>query len=143
MMPDEPRFSYGLSSNLFVNRKTGGESVVVGGMAEDATRWTRVLSQRAAQMLWFHLTRYLFPEKSEMVTALVTTAPLRSDALPTITTHIAVDRTDEGYFEVVGWIGEDSWWLRMTDAEARRFWSALDVALYPVGWQGGGTHTRQ
>ena len=134
-MSDEIRTSYGFSTNLFVSRKASGESLVVGGIAEDTTRWTRVLSTRAAQMLWFHLTRLLFPEKSDMVTALVTTAPLRSNSLPTITTHMVVDAV-EGGVEIAGWVGEQTWWLRLTDYEARRFWTALDIALYPVGWEG-------
>lgn len=142
-MSDEPKFAYGNSTNLFVSRKTSGDSLVVGGVAEDASRWTRVLSYRAAQMLWFHMTRFLFPEKSETVTALVTTTPLRSDSLPTITTHMAVDKLESGDFEISGWIGEQMWWVRLTDYEARRFWTALDVALYPMGWQGSTSKTPQ
>lgn len=136
MMSEEPRASYGLSTNLFVSRKSSGESLVMGGVGEDSGRWTRVLSIRAAQMLWFHLTQVLFPEKSEIVTALVSTAPLRSSTLPTITTHMAVDPVEEGGVEIVGWVGDNTWWVRLTDYEARRFWTALDLALYPVGWQG-------
>jgi len=135
-MNDRTKMTYGLSTNLFVSRKMGGESIVVGGMAEDASRWTRVLSQRAAQMLWFNLTRLLFPEKSEMVTALVTTAPLRAENMPTITTHMAVDKHESGAYEISGWVGDQMWWLSLNDYEARRLWTALDIALYPVGWQG-------
>ncbi len=142
-MPEEPKHTYGHATNLFVSRKMSGESLVIGGIAEDSSRWTRVLSARAAQMLWFHLTRLLFPEKSDMVTALVSTAPLRSDALPTITTHMTVDPIEGGGFEVVGWIGDQNWWVRMSDYEARRFWTALDIALYPVGWQGAKSRTQQ
>jgi hypothetical protein len=87
-------------------------------------------------MLWYHLTRMLFPEKSDAVTALVSTAPLRSEARPTVTTHVVVERTEDGDYEVMGWVGDQNWWLRLTEAEARPFWSALDVALYPVGWEG-------
>jgi hypothetical protein len=136
MATEQPKRTYGLSSNLFVSRKAGGESVIVGGTAEDNTRWTRVLSQRAAQMLWFHLTRFLFPEKSAMVTALVTTAPFRGSDMPTITTHMTVDKLPDGGFEIAGWVGEQNWWVRLSDYEAQRFWTALDIALYPVGWQG-------
>src|SRR5690606_24656433 len=132
-MPDEARQVYGQSTNLFVSRKAGGESLVIGGIGENTSRWTCVLSARASQMLWFHLTRMLFPEKSDMVTALVTTAPLRSEALPTITTHMSVDPMDEGGFEIVGWVGDQTWWVQLDAFEARRFWTALDIALYPVG----------
>jgi len=135
-MSIEPVRGYGLSTNLFVSRKAESDSIVVGGIGEDTTRWTRVLSHRAAQMLWFHLTRFLFPEKSDMVTALVTTAPLRSATLPTITTHMMVDKLQSGGYEFMGMVGEQTWWVRLNDYEAHRFWTALDIALYPVGWQG-------
>ena len=142
-MADTPTQTYGLSTNLFVSRKTHGDSLVVGGVGEDETRWTRVLSQRAAQMLWYHLTRLLFPEKSDMVTAMVSTSPLRSGNMPTITTHMTVESREDGGYDVVGWIGEHTWWMNLTDYEARRFWTALDIALYPVGWQGRKSKTRQ
>jgi len=141
-MPVEPSQAYGLSSNLFVHRKSSGESIVVGGTAEDESKWTRVLSQRAAQMLWFYLTQLLFPEKSEMVTALVTTAPLRSADLPTITTHTTVDRTPDGGFEIMGWVGDQTWVVKLSDPETRRFWTALDIALYPAGWQGASSKNK-
>lgn len=141
-MSSQPKSSYGLSNNLFVSRKAGGESIVIGGIAENAARWTRVLTQRAAQMLWFNLTQLLFPDKSDMVTAMVMTAPLRSSDLPTITTHVTVDQAKNGNFEVTGWIGSQTWMLALDAIEARRFWTALDIALYPVGWQGQSSHPK-
>jgi hypothetical protein len=142
MMNERAKFTYGLSTNLFVSRKTGGESIVVGGVAEDTSRWTRVLSHRAAQMLWFNLTQLLFPEKSEMVTALVTTAPLRAENMPTITTQIWVTKSEDGAYEISGMVGEQIWWLRLNEYEARRFWTALDIALFPIGWQGPNSRPR-
>lgn len=142
-MADTPKQQYGSSTNLFVSRKRSGESLVVGGVGEDDSRWTRVLSQRAAQMLWYHLTKLLFPEKSDMVTALVSTSPLRGDSLPTITTHMTVDRHSDGGFDIAGWVGEQTWWVHLTPYEAQRFWTALDIALYPVGWQGRKSSTHQ
>lgn len=142
-MAENTKQVYGLSTNLFVSRKAHGDSLVVGGIGENENRWTRVLSQRAAQMLWYHLTRQLFPEKSDMVTALVSTTPLRGDHMPTITTHMTVETRDEGGFDIVGVVGEQTWWVRLTEYEARRFWTALDIALYPVGWQGRKTKTQQ
>lgn len=127
---------YGSSTELFASRKRSGESLVVGGIGENHTRWTRVLSHRAAQMLWYRLTQYLFPEKCDVVTALASTAPLRDEAMPTITTHIQVESLEDGCFDVVGWVGDEAWWVRLNNYEARRFWTALDMALFPVGWQG-------
>lgn len=141
-MPDTPKQGYSFSTNLFVSRKASGDGIIVGGTNEDTTRWTRVLSQRAAQMLWFHLTRFLFPEKSDMVSALVTTAPIRGSDMPTITQHMTVDQVDNGAYEIVGWIGEQNWGTRIINADARQFWMALDIALYPAGWQGSGTNNK-
>src|SRR5215213_10063778 len=132
----ETSHAYGKSSNLFVSRKASSEAIIVGGIAEDTSRFARVLSNRAAQMMWFHLTRLLFPEKSDMVTALVGTAPLRAANLPTITSHIVVDKLDDGGIEIVGWIGDETWLVRLNEYEAHRVWTALDIALFPVGWQG-------
>jgi hypothetical protein len=143
VMVDKPSQTYGLSTNLFVSRKANGDSLVLGGIGEDEIRWTRVLSQRAAQMLWYHLTRLLFPEKSEMVAALVSTSPLRSGNMPTITTHVTVEPRDDDGYDIAGWVGEQTWWMHLSNYEARRFWTALDIALYPVGWQGRKTKTRQ
>jgi hypothetical protein len=140
-MASEPSHAYGLATNLFVSRKASSDSIIVGGVAEDASRFARVLSQRAAQMLWFYLTRHLFPDKSDMVTALVSTAPLRGTNLPTITTHVVVDKLEDGGFEVLGWAGEQSWGWQMNEYEAHRFWTSLDIALYPVGWQGKGRNS--
>ncbi|MAS33508.1 MAG: hypothetical protein CL610_05845 [Anaerolineaceae bacterium] len=143
-MVDKTDQTYGLSTNLFVSRKANGESLVVGGIGENQSRWARVLSQRAAQTLWYHLTRCLFPEKSEMVTALVSTSPLRADNMPTITTHVSVEQRLDGGYDLVGMVGDQTWWVQLTDFEARRFWTALDIALYPVGWQGRrSTRTKQ
>ena len=134
-MANEPSRSYGLSTNLFVSRKTGGEAIVIGGVAENNARWTRVLAKRAAQMLWFFLTRYLFPEKSDMVTGLASTAPMRAANLPTITTHVSVEKQDNTY-KVSGSIGEQVWQMHLSEFEANRLWMSLDIALYPVGWKG-------
>jgi hypothetical protein len=125
-----------MSKELFVSRKRSGESMVVGGVSVDEARWTRVLSHRAAQMMWYQLTQLLFPEKSDIVTGLVSTTPLRSESLPTVTTHVTVDGHAGGIYDINGWVGEASWSATVNEAEARRFWKALDVALFPVGWQG-------
>jgi hypothetical protein len=135
-MSQEMKNSYGLSSNLFVSRKASGDSIVMGGIAADSSRWTRVLSQRAAQMLWLHLARLLYPDKADMLTAIITTAPLRDSTRPTITTHMTVESGDDGNYEIAGWIDGLAWYAQINLPEATQFWSALDIALYPVGWQG-------
>lgn len=132
----EIRRTYGLACNLFVAPKTNTHSLVIGGMAEDTSRWTRVVSKRAALLLWYFLTQHLFPEKAMRVTALVQTMPARTVELPTITHHLQVERLTNGMFEIVGRVSDQLWTLRLTASEAQRLWDALDVALNPKGWQG-------
>jgi hypothetical protein len=137
-VPTKPftQYRYGTSADLFVAQKPRGESIVFGGTGQEHGRWTRVLTQRAAKQLWFKLTGLLFPSKAEKVTALAVTSPLRGGDKPTITTHLEVTRTANGLIEVIGWAGEDTWWVSLSEAEARTLWPKLDLLLFPVGWEG-------
>jgi len=135
------KVGYGLTQECFATSKSDGETIVMGGVGPEAHRWARVLTRRAAQNLWFQLTRILFPEKSAQVTSMAQTAALRPSDQPTLTTHLEVIHAAEGHaFDILGWVGEDTWWFRVDDHNARRLWAALDVALYPAGWQGPLTH---
>lgn len=127
----------GLSSDLFVSRLPKGDSLVVGGKIngkDDESKWTRILSRRAAHLLWYRLTLLLFPEKAKLVTAIVATAPLRPSTGPTVTTHIEVVPTDDSYYDISGMMGNVTWWVKLSNFEARRLWAALDMTLYPDGW---------
>ncbi len=126
---------YGDSTEVFVLSKQQGDSVVVGGVGADG-RWMRVLTRRAAQLLWFNLTGLLFPEKSRQVTGIAVTAPLRGRERPSVTHHLEVVRTADNYIEVLGWAEKDTWWARLPEYEARNLWTKLDLLLYPVGWEG-------
>ncbi len=126
---------YGVSSEMFVLNKTQGDTVVVGGIGVEG-RWFRVLTKRAAQLLWFNLTGLLFPEKAPQVTGLAVTAPIRGSDKPSVTYHLEVTRTADNYIEVIGWAGKDTWWARLPEHEARHLWTRLDLLLYPVGWEG-------
>jgi hypothetical protein len=132
-MPIETSRIYGISSQLYVIGKPNTDAIVVGGIAEDSSRWTRVLSARAAYMLWFHLARLLMPEQMEQVTTFFNTTPLRSAILPTITNHCTVEKLD-GYLEITGWAGERSWIIQLTDNDVSPLWTALDKLLFPQGW---------
>ncbi len=135
------KVSYGLTDEVFVNRKNDGETLIVGGIGRESNRWARVLSRRAAHQLWFQLTRLLFPEKSSKVTAMAQTAPLMLPNQPALTTHLEIVRNSEAHtFDIMGWIGEEKWWFRVDEHNARHLWAALDEALYPAGWQGPLTH---
>jgi len=126
---------YGISTELYIVSKPNTDAFVIGGLVEDLSRWTRVLSTRAAHMLWFHIARLLMPEQMEQVTTVFNTTPLRSAVLPTITNHCTVERLNDAYLEITGWAGEQSWTVHVTNEEATNFWTTLDKLLFPQGWQ--------
>lgn len=127
--------TYGLTSNLFVAPKTSSVSLVIGGIAEDSSRWTRVVSHRAALVLWHALTSHLFPGKAERVTGQMNTMRARTVELPTITHHMELRLLPNGILEIIGYVADQTWSLCLTMNEALRLWDALDVALQPTGWQ--------
>lgn len=123
-------FEYGESTDLFVTRKSNGGSIVLGGTGEDTSKWIRILSNRAAQLLWFQVTQELHPDKAKKATTVVTTAPMREANSPTITTHTNFEKA-QNFYSIVGWIGNKTWQADLTEQEAERFWIALSRALYP------------
>ncbi|GIK64152.1 MAG: hypothetical protein BroJett018_19460 [Chloroflexota bacterium] len=133
----------GIVNEIFVTSRPDGNSLIVGGTLlttpnEDSNKWTRVLSHRAGQILWYRLTLLLFPERASEVTARVSTAPLRpTGSLPTVTTHVEVAAGKDDTYHIKGTAGDDRWIVTVSGMEIRRMWAALDVALYPAGWEGG------
>lgn len=125
--------TYGLSSEMFATRKANGESIVVGGVSDADSRWIRIVSYRAAQLLWYQMSKILNPENAQSVNASLTTAPMRDANLPTITTHVTLQESGEGDFDLTGWSGDKVWHVTMTRAEISRFWESLSLALYPDG----------
>jgi hypothetical protein len=121
---------------LFVSRKESDQTLVLGGVGQGDERWVHVMTQRAAQVLWFKLTQLLYPDKADTVTALAMTAPLRAPSNSTVTTHVEMVKSSEDEYTLVGWIQRSSWRVQLTELETRRLWAALDLALYPVGWEG-------
>ena len=129
-MSGKPKAMYGMTVNLFVTRKANGEALVVGGIGENDTRWVRILSYRAAQILRFQLARLLFPDQAEEMSAWTTTAPIRDASLPTVTSHATIEKMSDDTFELAGWSDRDIIWVAyLSQEEAQRFWSALDGAL--------------
>lgn len=124
--------TYGRTLDWFVVRKAGaaGATLVIGGTAQDTIRWTRVLSERAARMLWFSLTHVLFPEQSALLTSRLGTLPIRSQLLPTITNQLLIEPHDGG-FELVGESAGQTWTARLDQGEAERLWAALNQVLFP------------
>jgi hypothetical protein len=134
---------YGYSTDLFVSRKDNEQTLLVGGVGEGDRRWAHAMTQRAAQILWFKLTRLLYPDKADVVTGLATTAPLRSLSTPNLTTHVEVVRSAQAQYTLVGWVQRDTWKVLLSEVEARRLWAALDMALFPVGWEGRTTKVKK
>jgi hypothetical protein len=126
--------AYGLSGNLTVTWKAGRQTVVISGMTVSGLLWTRVLSRRAAQLLWFYLSTLLFPFKRSL-TANISTADMRSPGLPSITDHLIVEKLESGMFELTASSGGMVWSLRFTEAEARRLWVTLDELLSPTDYK--------
>ncbi len=131
-MSEQQKDGYGFSTDLFVTRKSNGESIVVGGTSADTSRWIRILSNRAAQLLWFQMSQMLHPEETKGTTMNMMTAPMRDTNRPTITTHMDVKKLDENEgFNLTGWVGDKQWNVHLNNSEVERFWSALSNALYP------------
>lgn len=131
------RTQYGFSTGLFVSRTESESAFVVGGVGESEEQWAQLMTKRAAQVLWFKLTQLLYPDKALTVTALATTAPLRPPSSgEAVTTHMEVVRGGDGQYTLVGRVDHNTWWVQLTEVEARRLWASLDLALYPVGWEG-------
>lgn len=131
----------GTINEVFVTSRPDGNSIIIGGTLlanqnADTNKWTRVLSRRAAQILWYRLTLLIFPERASEVTTRVTTAPLRPTAgLTMLTTHVEVAAGQDDTYAIKGTVGEDKWVVTVNGMEIRRLWAALDVALYPAGWE--------
>jgi DMSO/TMAO reductase YedYZ molybdopterin-dependent catalytic subunit len=137
------RRQYGLSTDLFVSHKESDQTVVLGGVGQGSQRWVHVMTRRAAQVMWFKLTSLLYPEKADLVTALASTAPLRAPANNSVTTHAEVVQKGNGYYTVIGWVQRNSWVVMLDELDARRLWASLDLALFPVGWEGRETKPKK
>jgi hypothetical protein len=130
------RRQYGLSTDVFVSRKESDQTLIVGGVGQGEQRWAHVITRRAAQVLWFKLTVLLYPDKAGVVTGLAVTAPLRAPGTAAITTHVEFVKSSEAQYTLIGWVERDTWMVQLSEVESRRLWTALDEALYPVGWEG-------
>jgi hypothetical protein len=135
-MTGPSRRHYGLSTELFVSRKESDQTLILGGVGQGDQRWVHILTRRAAQVLWFKLTLLLYPDKATVVTSLAVTAPLRAATVAAITSHVEVVKSPEGPYTLIGWVERDTWLVQLTEGVARGLWAALDLALYPVGWEG-------
>jgi hypothetical protein len=118
--------AYGYTTNWFVMDRlgAGGGSIIIGGIDVRGERWTRVISHRAAHMLWFRLTLLLFPERVEWLTPM-DTLPIRDSKLPTITNQFIVERLEGGVIEVTGIANGSRWTAKLLASDSMALWSAL------------------
>ncbi|MDX1995996.1 MAG: hypothetical protein SF029_26690 [bacterium] len=130
MMFNETQVNYGNSTGIFVARKSSGNAIVLGGETVNHLKWARVLSYRAAQILWLCLGQLLYPQKAADLTSRIRTAPLRTTNQPSITTHISVEMLPNGRFNLIGWVGSSKWQAQITRQDMQEVWTALDSALF-------------
>lgn len=128
--------TFGRSTRLLLHMDADGTALRISGVSEAQAAFVRLLSPLAAQKLWFHLTRCLFPEKSDLIIALVSTAPLPIHTTVMLTTHIVVRVLEDGALEVVGSNDDHRWQLCLSVRDAHALWKTLDTLLYPTGWGG-------
>ncbi len=118
-----------------------GQVILMSGTFQDNAEWQQTLTKRAGHLLWSRLTTLLFPEKAQKVTAIVSTVPLSEFSLdPDISTHVEVDYTDDDYYRLTGLGGREKWRVLLNSQLVRRLWTALDIVLYPDGWETKTTH---
>jgi len=96
-----------------------------------------LLTRRAAHLLWVRLTQALYPHEAPTMTSSASTTPLHApeDVLLTNDIDFVKISGGEGY-EVIGIVTNGEWRFRLTDKSAHRLWAAMDVTLFPVGWEG-------
>jgi hypothetical protein len=130
--------AYGLTHSCFATSKAEGELIVVGGVGAQSIRWARVLSWKVAQKLWYQLAECLFPEQLAQVMGIalrLTVPPQPKIEIATGTFDIAPVR-DGNLLDIRASLGETTWRFRLGLHDAHFLWAALDLALYPGGWQG-------
>ena len=130
--------AYGLTHSCFATSKSEGELIVVGGVGAQSIRWARVLSWKVAQKLWYQLAECLFPEQLAQVMGIA----LHLAVLPQPRIELAtgafdvVPVLDGNLLDIRANLGEMTWRFRLGLNDAHFMWAALDLALYPGGWQG-------
>ena len=129
----------GEATDVFVTLKPGThDAILINGVASDGTRWVRVVTSGAAQVLWFRLAHILFPRAAEQITHRTSTAVLRKADAPTITSTFEV-LEDEGVLngeltiQVVGIGGLEEWCIQITPETGKELWASLEKTLHMGG----------
>lgn len=125
---------YGLVTDIQLDF---GESVFeMRGIPKKGDTFHQVLTRRAAQLMWYALTKNLFMGEAPPLTAAAGTAPLTLHDDPDMTMRVDVTKLNEDLFELRGVTRSHVWLIQATSAEMQWVWATLDVNLYPVGWEG-------
>src|SRR5690606_8405869 len=86
---------------------------------------------------WTRLTQALYPHEAPTMTSSASTTPLHAPDDILLTTALDFVRiSGGGGYEVIGIVQNGEWRFRLTEKTAHRLWAAMDVTLYPVGWEG-------
>lgn len=134
---------FGLTTDLLIKRTADELGFVMSGkpISDSGTRsFHQILTYRAATFLWFHLTRLFVPGRSTNATSLIGTAPLMLPEEHTLTTHIEITTDEEDNVHIRGTGRSVQWIIELNPPDAQRLWAELDIALFPVGWQGRDTY---
>jgi hypothetical protein len=133
---------YGLVSDLRLREMGEGDLILMTGGALKPPEFEHFLTRQASHFLWYFLTRSLFPDQGKSLSAEAAGVPLILPDAPYITTHIGVVDLPGGEYEIIGTLRSGAAWeMLVTAADARQLWGALDVLLYPMGWQGRETQS--
>lgn len=127
-----------LAERLWVKPRQDEDLVdLVGTLRDSKQPFEQVLTARAAMYLWYFLTRALFPEKGQSLTAIGSTANLDLPDDDHITIHIGVVDQSNYLYQIMGtMVGGEAWEVWVQASLARELWAALDLMLFPMGWQG-------
>jgi hypothetical protein len=135
----------GLVTDLSAMQMPGNSNaVLISGTSPDHSRWVRVVTRGAAQVLWFRLAHILFPRAAEQITHRTSTAVLRSAAAPTITSSFEVlyeeedeQEGEDALIQVIGIGGIEEWCIRFSPESAKQLWTSLEKTLH----MGGGSES--
>lgn len=133
-MSTQLKRNYGLLTHVFVSCKPNSHSVIMGAKSQEDGVWTRVLSIRAAHILWYELGSELYPEKFENIATNLATFMFRSINAPSITMDLSVERLQpkdqtQGEFEISGRNAAITWTIQLNILDALHLWESLDALL--------------
>lgn len=134
-MAIEPK-RWGLTSDLIVNVDDSLSTVEFSGLSQGEHPFQTTMTKQAARILWYRLTKELYPTESTQMTTPVNTAVLRGPDGAPMTVNIRFERLADGDFLIHGSTIATAWEIIISETDAQRLWAVLDVMLHPSGWRG-------